>query len=129
MSLMKTFPIWAPTAIATEQGWCDPRTKEVYVSLRGLKSRLEAEGTKPVAAPVVKYEEPVVVETAPVVIEEKPTEIKEEVKMEQTVEEVKVKRPYNKKVRQVNEAVEEPTGVQIIGEVVEYKIDQPVIGE
>ena len=128
MSLMKTFPIWAPTAIATEQGWCDPRTKEVYVSIRGLKTRLEAEGSEPVAVAEVKYVAPVV-ETTPVVIEEVPTVIEEEVKMEQIVEEVKVKRTYNKKPRAVNEAVEEPSGVQIIGEVVEYKIDQPVIGE
>jgi hypothetical protein len=124
MSLMKTFPIWAPNAVATEFGWCDPRTKEVYVSIKKLKTRLESEKLvptpEPALAPEVKYVEPVV-------IEEKP-EIKEEVKMEQIIEEVKTKRPYNKKVV-VGEAVEESKTVKIIGEVVEYDVDQPVIGE
>lgn len=121
MSLMKTFPIWAPTAIATELGWCDPRTKEVYVSIKRLKTRLEAESTTVVETPVVgevKSEVEVIVETP-----------KEEVKMEEITEETKTKRTYNKKPKVIGEAVEEPKNVKIIGEVVEYNVDQTVIGE
>jgi hypothetical protein len=33
-------PKWAPYAVATEQGWVNPKTKEVLVSLRGLKSKI-----------------------------------------------------------------------------------------
>ena len=35
-------PKWAPYAVATEQGWVHPKTREVLISLRGLKSRIEA---------------------------------------------------------------------------------------
>lgn len=132
MSLMKTFPVWAPTAIATEHGWCDPRTKEVYVSIKKLKSRLDAESKPVVAAkaepvsvlaevqetPEVKLEEAVIVETP-----------KEEIKMEEISEENKSKRPYNKKPKVIGEAVEEPKGVKILGEVVEYNVEKQVIGE
>ena len=35
-------PKWAPHAIATEQGWVNPKTKELLISIKGLKSKLEA---------------------------------------------------------------------------------------
>lgn len=44
MSLMKTKPKWAPTAVPTSRGWSDPKTNEVYVAIGNLKSLLEAEG-------------------------------------------------------------------------------------
>ena len=37
-----TPPKWAPYAVATEQGWAHPKTGEILISLRGLKSRIEA---------------------------------------------------------------------------------------
>lgn len=37
-----TPPKWAPYAVATEQGWVHPKTGEILISLRGLKSRIEA---------------------------------------------------------------------------------------
>ena len=36
-----TPPKWAPHAIATDRGWQDPKTGELYVSLRGLKTLIE----------------------------------------------------------------------------------------
>lgn len=38
-----TPPKWAPNAVATEQGWVDPKTGELLISLRGLKSKIEKE--------------------------------------------------------------------------------------
>jgi hypothetical protein len=38
-----TPPKWAPYAVATEQGWVHPKTGEILISLRGLKSRIEKE--------------------------------------------------------------------------------------
>ncbi len=38
-----TPPKWAPYAVATEQGWTHPRTGEILISLKGLKSRIEQE--------------------------------------------------------------------------------------
>lgn len=38
-----TPPKWAPYAIATERGWVHPKTGELLVSLKGLKSRIEKE--------------------------------------------------------------------------------------
>ena len=37
-----TPPKWALNAVATEQGWVNPRTGEILVSIRGLKSKIEA---------------------------------------------------------------------------------------
>lgn len=37
-----TPPKWAPYAVATEQGWTNPKTGEILVALKGLKSRIEA---------------------------------------------------------------------------------------
>lgn len=36
-------PKWAPYAIATEKGWVNPKTGELLVCLRGLKSMIEKE--------------------------------------------------------------------------------------
>lgn len=38
-----TPPKWAPYAVATEQGWVHPKTGEILISLKGLKSRIEKE--------------------------------------------------------------------------------------
>lgn len=38
-----TPPKWAPYAIATERGWVHPKTGELLISLKGLKSRIEKE--------------------------------------------------------------------------------------
>lgn len=38
----KNPPSWAPNAIATEKGWVDPKTKELLVSIKGLKIKKKA---------------------------------------------------------------------------------------
>lgn len=38
-----TPPSWAPYAIATDQGWTHPKTGEILVSYRGLKTRIDAQ--------------------------------------------------------------------------------------
>lgn len=38
-----TPPKWAPYAVATERGWVNPKTGELLISLKGLKSKIEAE--------------------------------------------------------------------------------------
>lgn len=151
MSLKKTFPIWAPTAVATERGWTDPRTGEVYVSIRDLPNRLIEEEQKLARknAPVIFEDSDAeimdalnaqksfdqVAEFAEVVesIKEVIVETEKEIVMEkevaqEAIEVVKAKRPYNRKLK-VDEVVEQDSTRQIIGEVVEYGADLKVIGE
>lgn len=134
MSLLQTKPRWAPHSIATERGWTDPRSGEVYVSIKQLASRLAAEAAK--TAPVQSTEEtiqeglrqePQVEQVQEPVIETAVT-IEEEVKMEETkVEEVKQEtkrrgRPAKSQV--ITEVVEYPADTKIIGEVVETTAGQ-----
>lgn len=105
MSLLKTKPRWAPTAIATDRGWVHPNTGEVFVAIGNLKTKLEAEQN-------IIGKEPEVI-------------IMDEVKTEVTKE----KRTYNKKPKVIGEVVEQPKDVKIIGEVVEYDLETPVVGE
>jgi len=143
MSLLKTKPIWAPSAVATSLGWQDPVTKEVFVSIRGLDARLAAEHAKSAPAPVVEVAEPVNPDLVypgggylpPVVsqesiVEEKVNEVI--IEKQETPEVVQVKVPAKRgpkpKVK-VNEVVEQPAGLQVIGEVVEEQFLGQVIGE
>lgn len=48
-------PKWAPRAIATDKGWVDPKTGELLVSFRGLKSLIEK--YKPLVSPVLEINE------------------------------------------------------------------------
>lgn len=115
MSLLKTKPHYFPTAIATESGWINPVTKELLVSVGGLKSKLALELGEVVVEPVVAK---IVIET------------EKEIVME-VEKEVKPRKEYTKKPKVIGEVTEAkvPTGQQLIGEVVEYKLDQTVIGE
>jgi Ca2+-dependent lipid-binding protein len=127
MSLLKTKPLWAPTAVATNLGWQDPVTKEVYVSIRNLATRLSVEHAKNVDAPVVEVLEPKNADLVVTPIDEKEEKM---IDTQKTIEEVKVpaKRGPKPKVK-VNEVVEQPEGVQVIGEVVEQPEGVQVIGE
>lgn len=63
-----TPPKWCPNAIATQQGWRHPKTKELLVSLRGLQDMLNVskEQIEPVEDPI---EEKVILELKPIEIE------------------------------------------------------------
>jgi hypothetical protein len=133
MSLLKTKPLWAPTAVATSLGWQDPVTKEVYVSIRGLDARLAAEFAKEAQAPVIEIKEPVVADfvanTDVVVIKEKVEEVITENQEIKAVE-IKVGAKRGPKPKQkLDEVVEQPVGLQVIGEVVEQPVGLQVIGE
>lgn len=59
-------PAHVPGAVATNRGWENPRTGEVYVSHKGLADKIAAlTGTKTSTKKSKKKEEP-----APVVVEE-----------------------------------------------------------
>ena len=121
MSLMKTKPLWAPSAVATSLGWQDPVTKEVFVSIRGLDVRLAAEHAKTAEAPVVEVKEPVVADYVvvedTVVIKEKVEEVITEKQEFTPAVEVKVPAKRGPKPKQkLNEVVEQPAGLQVIGE-------------
>ena len=66
---MLSKPKWAPNAIATERGWEDPKTGELLVSVRNLKSRIQGE-QKETPAPKKAAEKP----KAEEVVEETPKE-------------------------------------------------------
>lgn len=34
-------PAWAPNAVATNLGWCDPKTGEVLIAIPGLKDQID----------------------------------------------------------------------------------------
>ena len=70
MSLLNTKPRYFPTAIATESGWINPVTKELLVSVGGLKSKLALEEAASVVVAVVVTAEPTVV--VPVVAKVEP---------------------------------------------------------
>lgn len=114
---MKTKPNWYKSAVATDCGWVNPNTGEVLVSHRNLKTKLELENAS------VSIQEQVVDE---IIV----TEVKREEIMEQVQESVVQKRTYNKKTKVIGEVVEE-TKKHIIGEVVEYDLEdnKKVIGE
>lgn len=130
MSLLKTKPHYFPTAIATESGWINPVTKELLVSVGGLKSKLALEEAMiPVIAPVPVVEAKIAeVATIPEPI----IETKEPIVMNETTPEVKTRKPYApRKPKVIGEATENKLNEnqQLIGEVVEYNLDNKVIGE
>ena len=94
---MKTKPRHCVAAVATERGWVDPVTKELLVSVRNLKSKLKIETRL----------------------------LKKESKMETQDQEPREKRQYNRKPKVIGEVTETPvpTGMRLIGEVVEYNLD------
>lgn len=126
MSLLNTKPRYFPSAVATESGWCNPITGEVLVSIGRLKSKLEAEAALVVAPVTTSPEvavEPVVAAVEPIV--EQPKEI-----VMDEVKPVKVRKEYTKKVKVVEQTDKPvPEGQKILGEVVEYDLDTPVVGE
>jgi len=145
MSLMKTKPSWVPNVIATDRGWVDPVSGEVYVAIGNLAKLLANEADAVEQAKVAKSIEDELAEA----LKQKPAEytvpehLKEQVRRddeptkEETpmiietpqTEELKQKRAYNKKPKVIGEVVEQPKDVKIIGEVVEYNVDTKVIGE
>lgn len=139
MSILKTKPSWAPNAVATDRGWQDPITGEVYIAIGNLTKIIAAENQKTSEATnslKANTEIPRSVDIAVEVVKETPSEYTKENEeiMNSTeapkVTEERVKRTYNKKPKvQVNEQVEQPANVQILGEVVEYSADMKVIGE
>ena len=56
MSLLKTKPRWCPTAIATNQGWVNPVSKELLVAIGNLKAMLDAEVATVAEAVTVQVE-------------------------------------------------------------------------
>lgn len=67
-------PKWAPYAIATEQGWIHPKTGEILISHRGLKSMIEKE-QKDIVLEIENSKECVVENTfIKVTTDEKPVE-------------------------------------------------------
>jgi hypothetical protein len=103
MSLLNTKPRYCPNAVATQSGWTDPVTGELLVSVGNLKNKLALEQPK-------------------LVIEEK-------IIMQP---EVKTRKPYApRKPKVIGEVTESklPAGTQLLGEVVEYDLEKPVIGE
>ena len=141
MSLLLTKPKWhRGPVIATERGWINEITKEVLVSVKNLKARLEAEHPtqNEVATEVPEIfeklvvpeiiAEPVVPATAPeipVFIIEAPVVEEKEVKMEVQDK----KKLVSKKPKVVGEVVETNPSKQIIAEVVEYDLEKNVIAE
>lgn len=138
MSLENTKPRWAPQSIATERGWVDPKTGEVYVAIGNLKSRLEA-ASKAKSGYVVVNDVVEVVEETSIVevvdtepVKEEVVEVKEIVVDEiEKVIEKEVKRRGRPAKTQVNEVVEQPLaeGQRVIGEVVENPLDKQILGE
>lgn len=135
MSILKTKPRWAPTAVATKYGWQDPVTREIYVSIGGLDAMIEAENAVSVeSVNVAKEDTTVAIENTVSVeaVEQVQTNQNEEImntpENKPKVEEQRTKRTYIKKPK-MYEQTQEPVGVQIIGEVVEHDLDKQVIGE
>lgn len=136
MSLLNTKPRYFPTAEATESGWINPVTKELLVSVGGLKSKLEAEKEELMSKYSAKaLSERILPEIAPfetvVKVEETPVKIEEKEIVMDEIKPVKVRKEYTKKVKVITEETTKdvPVGKQLIGEVVEYNLDKPVIGE
>jgi len=102
MSLLKTKPHYCKDAVATELGWINPITKELLVSVRNLKSKLKIE-----------------------------TRILNKAKKMENNEEPKVRKEYTRKPKVIGEVTESklPQGMQLLGEVVEYDLEKPVLGE
>ena len=100
MSLLKTKPHYCKDAIATEMGWVNPVTKELLVSVRNLKSKLKIE-----------------------------TRILNKAKKMENNEQPRVRKEYApRKPKILGEVVEKPK-MQLLGEVVEYDLEKPVLGE
>jgi hypothetical protein len=121
MSILNTKPRYFPSAVATESGWINPVTKELLVSVGGLKSRLEKEFPT-----IVVKVPPVVAPTPEPVI----TPVKEEPIV--IIEEPKQRKPYAPRKPKIIGEIVEPQlapGTAIIGEVVEYDLDTTVLGE
>jgi hypothetical protein len=133
MSLFNTKPRYFPTAIATESGWINPITKEVLVSVGGLKSKLEAEAKLIKPTVIEAVPESIVDVLIPVIEEPEVVEpIKEEIVMNEEIVDVKTRKPYApRKPKVIGEVTNSdvPAGTQLIAEVVEYDLDTSIVGE
>lgn len=134
MSLLNTKPRWAPQSIATERGWTDPVTGEVYVSIKQLATRLAASAVVQTAEEAIqeglKQEPQVEIKTEETQAPSDPVEIKEEVKMEASQEEVKQEpKRRGRPAKVITEVVEYPADTKIIGEVVEAPEGKQIIAE
>lgn len=125
MSLLNTKPRYFPTAIATKSGWANPITGELLVSIGNLKAKLELEESSAVQVAVQEIVQVIDVVT------EKPIEITKGNIMIETPETKTRKQYAPRKPKVIGEVTESniPAKQQLIGEVVEYKLDTPVIGE
>jgi hypothetical protein len=114
MSIMNTKPRYFPTAVATKCGWINPITKELLVSVGNLLERIADEEI------IVSLKQE---------LSQPPVKKKEEIMQEQNIEEVKTRKPRKQKV--LGETTEQKLqpGQQLLGEVVEYALDTPVLGE
>lgn len=66
-------PAWCSGAVATDNGWVNPKTKEIYSCIPNLKTRIEEFEAEKARRAAIKEEVAPVVEAAPVaVVEEKP---------------------------------------------------------
>lgn len=70
-----TPPKWAPYAIATERGWVHPKTGELLISLKGLKSRIEKEQPATIVLEIETPEECPVENTFVEITTEEPTTV------------------------------------------------------
>lgn len=131
MTLLKTKPRWAPTAIATDRGWSDPVTGEVYVAIGNLKTLLQQEAPEVVVESIVKPVTAIVVEAATPVAEPVEVKTQSEVRAPKEPTASKTKRQYKKKddMKQVTEQAAEAK--TLVNEVVETKLEtgQKIIGE
>jgi hypothetical protein len=115
MSILNTKPTYFPSAIATESGWVNPITKELLVSVGGLKSKIAAEEAAKLPQPVTEKIETV-----------QPTE--EVIMIQEPVKQIR--KEYTKKPKVIGEVVQESLETkQIIGEVVEHQLDKEIIAE
>jgi hypothetical protein len=124
MSLLNTKPRYFPTAEATESGWINPVTKELLVSVGGLKSKLALEELRVNIGNVeIKTTQEVLHEVLNNV------ELEKEKIMNESTPEVKTRKPYApRKPKVIGEQTEQavPAGMQLIGDVVEYNLDSNV---
>lgn len=74
---LKNPPSWAKDAVATVKGWCDPKTGELLVSIKGLELPSKPKAEKKVSKKKsIKKKTP----TKPKVVEEKKSSVVDKIK-------------------------------------------------
>lgn len=146
MSLLKTKPRWFPGAIATNQGWINPITKEVLIAIGNLKQLLTEEAEASLIksnvlveiSPKTEVENEKTAELTPAVVPieivvETPIVIKEELVMNEetpmSAEATRTRKQYAPRKPKVISEVVEYTNYNVINEVVEYPSDSKIIIE